>query len=178
MERSTKQSGFTLIELMISIVILAVLLGLAAPAFIELVRDNRIQTSADQFFTSLILARSEALKRNQPVVMCKSTDGENCTTADDWAGGWLTYADENADGALDSGEPVINAQQGLPGGYTLTTKGSSFTNQLTYRQDGSASGFDTFVLCDAKGDTASAKEIVINIVGRPRMTKTTDNCSP
>ncbi|PHS73913.1 GspH/FimT family pseudopilin [Porticoccus sp.] len=178
MERFTKQSGFTLIELMISIVVLAVLLGLAAPSFVELVRNNRIQTSADQFFTSLILARSEALKRNQPVVMCKSTDGENCTTANDWARGWLTYADEDADGVLDSGEPIINAQQGLSGGYTLRTKGSTFTHKLTYRQDGSASGFDTFVLCDAKGDTTSAKEVVINIVGRPRMTKTTDDCSP
>jgi type IV fimbrial biogenesis protein FimT len=178
MERFTKQRGFTLIELLISIVILAVLLGLAAPAFVELVRNNRIQTSADQFFTSLILARSEALKRNQPVVMCKSNDGENCTTANDWAQGWLTFADEDADNTLDAGEPIINAHQGLPGGYTLKTKGTNFTNRLTYRQDGSASGFDTFVLCDAKGDKASAKEIVVNIVGRPRMTKTTDDCSP
>lgn len=171
--------GFTLIELMITIVIVAVLLSLAGPSFVELVKTNRVQTSTDMFYTTLIAARSEALKRNQPVVICKSINGADCSTDTGvgWEQGWLIYADEDADNALDSGEPVITVREALPAGYTLRPNGSNFDNRLTYRQDGTVSGNGTFALCDSDGDLDRAREVIIQNTGRPRVTKTTADCN-
>jgi type IV fimbrial biogenesis protein FimT len=171
-----KNNGFTLIELMIVLVVMAILLSLAAPSFIDVIRNNRIQTTADDFFTSLVITRNEALKRNQAVVICKTGDGVNCTTAGSWEQGWLIYADVDSDGSKDAGEPVIHVNNTFPTGYTLKAAGSS--DLMAYRPDGSPSGFDTFVLCDGDEDLNRAREIIVNIVGRPRLKKTTNDCDP
>ena len=179
MNRHHEQTGFTMIELLITIVILAVLLSLAGPSFVELVKTNRIQANTDLFFTSLITARSEALKRNQPVVTCKSSNGSDCSVGSGigWEQGWLIYADEDADNTLDSGEMVITVREALPGGYTLRPNGSNFNNRLTYRQDGTASGNGTFALCDSDGDLDRAREVIIQNTGRPRVKKTAVDCN-
>jgi type IV fimbrial biogenesis protein FimT len=180
MDIKTRQNGFTLIELMITIVIVAVLLSLAGPSFVETIRTNRIQTNTDTLYTSLITARSEALKRNQHVAMCRSSDGATCASSGGWEQGWLMYADEDADNTLDAGldpEPIINVYGELLHGYTLRT-GSNFTNRVVYRQDGSSSQIDTFVLCDSEANLATAREIVVSNVGRPRLSKTTTDCTP
>jgi len=177
MDTKNLKKGFTLIELMITIVIVVVLLSLAGPAFIETIRNNRIQVSADNLFTSLIVARSEALKRNQPVVICKSTNGTACVTSGEWEQGWLTFADEDADNTLDGGEPIIKVNGALSNGLTLRT-GSNFTNRVVYRQDGTSSQVDTFVLCDTEANLEAAREVVVSSVGRPRLVKTTADCTP
>lgn len=177
MDTKNQNEGFTLIELMISIVVMAVLVAVAGPSFVDLIRNNRIQTGADNFFTALISVRSEALKRNQRVVLCKSSNGSSCSTSDGWEQGWLSFVDEDADNTLDTGEPIIHVSDGLHAGYTLSA-GGNFANYIAYKQDGTPSGFDTFVLCDPDADLSSAREILVNIVGRPRMSETTDNCSP
>ncbi len=177
MDTKTSKKGFTLIELMITIVIVAVLLSLAGPSFIETIRNNRIQTNTDTLFTSLIVARSEALKRNQPVVLCRSSNGSACATSGGWEQGWLMYADESADNTLDAGEPIISVNGALLHGLTLRT-GSNFTNRVVYRQDGTSSQVDTFVLCDSEANLTRAREVVVSNVGRPRLVKTTDDCTP
>ncbi len=179
MNRHQTQTGFTMIELLVTIVIGAVLLSLAGPSFVELVKTNRIQANTDLFFTSLITARSEALKRNQPVVTCKSGNGSGCSVDSGigWEQGWLIYADENADNTLDSGEPIITVREALPAGYTLRPNGSNFNNRLTYRQDGTVSGNGTFALCDSDGDLDRAREVIIQNAGRPRVSKTAVDCN-
>lgn len=165
--------GFTIIELMITIAILAVLVAAVAPSFMEIIRMNRLQTQSNALFTSLMLARSEAVKRNYPVVVCKSADGADCTGAGNWEQGWLVFPDKDRDNTLDADEPVIRAVGALSGGNTLRT-GANYANRVTYRPDATASQADSFRLCGANAVDEEARQIVVSLTGRPRMQKGLD----
>jgi len=167
-----KARGFTIIELMIAIAILAVLITVVAPSFIEVIENNRIQTQTENMFRSLSLARSEAIKRNQSAVICKSSSGTSCTTSGNWEQGWLIYADEDGDGTLDTGEDVLHTFGALPSGYTLRT--NAYDNKATYRSDGTISQQGSFFVCDPDGETDKGRKITISSTGRPRTQKGLD----
>ena len=115
--------GFTLIELMIVLTIVGVILALSGPSMVQLMQKNRLQTAADNFYGTLVLARSEAIKRNQPVVICKSSNGTACVTSGNWEQGWLSFTDQDADAVLDVGEPILRVYEGLQNGDTLRVTG-------------------------------------------------------
>lgn len=164
--RSIRNRGFTLIEMMVTVAILAILIAAVTPSFRGLLRDNQAATQANALVTSLMLARSEAIKRNAPVVMCRSNTGTSCAGSD-WADGWILWADTNGDAAIDSGE-IVQVQEDLAGNFTLTATGSSFT----YRPDGSVSGdADSFELLPPDGDADYGRCVAVDVTGRPNVTK-------
>lgn len=166
-----------MLELLIALLLLAVVLNLAAPGFRQLLERNAVQTSADCFFTALMLTRSEALKRNQVAILCKSNDGASCTSSGNWEQGWLVFADVDADSAADPNE-ILRVERGLRDGRTLRVASGIFSDTVSYRTDGTASGTGTFVLCGSKQDLESAREIEVNITGRPRLQTSTTDCTP
>lgn len=174
---NNKVSGITLLELLIALLLMAVVLNLAVPGFRQLLDRNALQTAADRFFTSLMLTRSEALKRNQVAVICKSSDGASCATAGNWEQGWLVYVDVDADSAVDPNE-IVRVDDGLRNGRTLRIASGAFDNTVSYRTDGTASGTGTFVMCSANQDLVSAREVEVNLTGRPRLTVSTTDCTP
>ena len=156
-------SGFTLVELLVALAVLAILTGLAAPSFIATVRDNRLVTQTNEFIGALHLARSEAVKRNQDVVVCKSSDGSTCNDSLSWADGWLVLADNGAlvlrvGPALD-GENTIYASDGLENSVTFSRRGMA-----------SVEG-GTWAFCDVRGDE-SAHAVTLKPSGRPKIAKT------
>lgn len=87
------QQGFTLIELMVTIVILAIVLGIAIPSFSNILLSNRIDTGAQELYGSLQIARSEAVKRRGPVQVCRAkADFSGCNAGEDWSDGWVMVA--------------------------------------------------------------------------------------
>jgi type IV fimbrial biogenesis protein FimT len=92
--------GFTLLELMAAIAVLAVLLAIGVPSFTDMLRNNRVTTSTNNVVTAISMARSEALKRGMPVTLCSANDaGTACRgdAATDWsAGGYLLFTDRVA----------------------------------------------------------------------------------
>jgi len=82
-----KQSGFTLIELMVVISILAILLGIGVPSFRATIEGNRITTVANDLVGALQFARSEAVKRGTNVTLCSSSDQATCSGG--WVNGWV-----------------------------------------------------------------------------------------
>ena len=174
------QMGFTLIEMMIVLLIAGVVLALSGPSMARLLQKNRLQSAAGNFYGDLMLARSEAIKRNQPVVLCKSSSGTACVVAGNWEQGWMSFVDQDADGALDVGEPILHVAKALNNGDTLRATGTAFDDQLIYRTDGSSSGIagnETFVFCDADKELINAREILVTLTGRPRrQMKTTGTC--
>lgn len=84
------QKGFSLIELMVTLAVLAIVLGLAAPSFSSMVRDNRALSLGSELQGTLQFARSEAVKRRQSVIVCRrNAAGTDCENGADWSGGWL-----------------------------------------------------------------------------------------
>lgn len=81
--------GFTLIELMVAIMVLAILLGVAVPSFRDAALGSRLTAYANDFVASAQIARSEAIKRNADVLLCASEDGEECGTDAGWEVGWI-----------------------------------------------------------------------------------------
>lgn len=171
MDRRTR--GFTLFEMIVALAVLTVLIAALAPSFRGLLQDNQAAVHAETLMTSLTLARSEAIKRDVRVTLCKSADGASCATAGDWAQGWLVFVDRDSDGVLDTGEDLLQVQGGLAGKFTVNNTNAD--NWYAYRPDGSAASSGglvtgTFRVCPPPGGDASrARRVVTNITGRPQI---------
>jgi type IV fimbrial biogenesis protein FimT len=178
-QRRFGNNGFTLIELMITLIILSVLLGLAAPAFVSVIRENQVRTQASKIMSSLNLARTTSAKENVPVVMCASADSSTCSGDEaDFLSGWLVYADRDRNGSLTSlATELVRTYEGLPNNYVLVFDNDSAA--ITYFPDGSTSGEETIVTCPPDRDNARAWSVIIGAVGGPRMRRPDGglNCS-
>lgn len=104
-------SGFTAIELMVAVSIMAILIALAGPSFIALMETWRVRNATESLRSSLILARSEAIKRGGRIAIQKIPNNTNgCTSATgnrDWDCGWIICQDTNNNGTCNASEPVL-----------------------------------------------------------------------
>ena len=155
--------GFTLLELMVTIAILAIVAGIGVPSFIRTIENNRVQTAANNFFLSIIQARNEAVKRNAQVVLCKSDDGTGCVTSGDWEQGWIGFVSE--DTTLDSGEPIFAVYDSLPNNATLRAVNGS-DDTFVILSNGSTGFSEVFNVC-IDADTGRGRTIDISVTGRP-----------
>lgn len=163
-----KQHGVTLIELIVSLSIAAVLAATAAPSFSEMLKNNIRRSNVDNFWHAIFLARSEAIKRNSVVVLCKRSSNGACNNSDgNWASGWMVFdnLDHDEPAQLDPGEPVLRL-------YDASTQISVISNRKTFAfrpvAQGAVNG--TIVFCDSRGSSA-ARAIIISHTGRPRQSK-------
>jgi type IV fimbrial biogenesis protein FimT len=164
--------GFTLIELIVTVAIAAVLAGLAAPSFKQLTTNNRLKSHATALHTSLLLARSEAIKRKSRVVLCKSSDGATCVTAGGWQQGWIVFSDANDNASPDAGELFIQKVASLSGDFVLKGDGN-LADYVSYSSTGAPklSASDTFQtgafsLCQLGVSGGNARQIEIFATGR------------
>ena len=175
------QNGFTLLELLVTIAITAIIVALAAPSFTDVFDDNVLLTQTNQFATAINVARSEAVKRNGRVLICKRT-GNQCATsnATNWEDGWIIFADADNDNAVDSGEE-ISMLDPLRTGYTLRPNNN--TNWLAFSANGKTSNNIAatftgviFRVCSPDQDTTSARSLDMNVVGRTQILKGVTAC--
>ena len=169
---SAQQAGFTLIELMIVIVLVAIFVTVGVPSFQNLVSDNRLSTQANRLVSSLQLARSEALKLRQPVSICRSTNGAACAGAGNWETGWLVFVDTANFGVVDAGETIIQSDGGLNGSNTLRGNAAPFNNFVNYLPSGlQSAAAGSFSLCDGNNpDITKARQISVSSTGRVQTT--------
>lgn len=173
---ATRVGGFTLVELLIMLALVAIIGSLATGSLGRLEHTLRLRTATDEFLGSLRLARSEALKRNVRVTMCRSASGETCAQEGGWHQGWIVFEDADNDAAVGPGEPVIRHFQALPADWRLT--GNDLVEQyISYAPNGrtrtitNAFQAGTVTLCRV-GGAAAARQVVINNSGRVRAVAT------
>lgn len=98
-----RQNGFTLVELMITIVVVSVLLTTAIPSFMQFVKNNRTTGQANSFVVSTHMARNEAVKRGAGTTLCAANANlDGCSGSNDWSTGWIVFSDLNRDGAINT----------------------------------------------------------------------------
>lgn len=180
-------SGFTLLELIVTISIAGILMAMAIPSFKDMIRNSRLTTYANEMVTSLNLARSEAVKRGVTVTVRKNTSASGCTTSYWNNCGWNVFVDDGAgtavnkdNGTLDTGEQVLRSYPVLPATYTLAGTSPSFVNYISYQADGTSNTNGSFVICDNSDNDElpqpyTSKLIIISKVGRIRMARDSNN---
>ena len=170
--------GFTLIELMVTLTILAVLTVVAAPSFNDALLSNRLAGVSNSFIASAQLARSEAIKRNSTVRLCRSATGTSCATAGTWQQGWIVFHDVNNDGVVDAGEPILQVQQAAPADYHFTTTSTGTSYSLKFQAVGGTADSASLLLCRAAPAGRQERVIAVSATGRTSVTTTrTGTCA-
>jgi len=167
--------GFTVLELLIAVALVAIMAAIAAPGMVEFIRSNRLSTAARQLDADVVLARREAIKRNLRVLVCPvgTTAGHCGSGATTWAQGWLVCYDADQDNDCDAtatGNPNPIKQHGaLDKTLTLTgpasvarfnangTQGAAGAGSLTFTTRGEWTGSKSYVeTISATGNVAFA----------------------
>ena len=156
--RVRRGRGFTLIELMVTIAILAIVLGLAVPGLQDFVRRNRLAAATNNMVSSLALARSEAVRRATQVTVASA----------DWDAGWQVFVDTGTVGdPSDAGDTVLRVFQPNASGAAAITPDANFSSYISYLPSGvsvgnGGAGSGDFELCIE----GNARVISINNTGR------------
>ena len=163
MQRLTR--GFTLYEILITLLLMALLAGLGLPELGKLVARNRISTEVNALFHAIHLARKESIMRRQVVSICPSNDGTRCAPGGDWSRGWIMFNNRDRDEPpqIDAGEPVLQVH-GVGEDVRITANRRGFTLRATQKR--ATNG--TIVVCDAASRVAP-KALVVSYTGRPRV---------
>jgi type IV fimbrial biogenesis protein FimT len=177
--------GFTMIELMVTLSVAAILITLVVPNMREFIRNNRLTSAANDALRGIQQARSEAVKRQQGnVVMCATADAEaadaaiTCSYGD--FTGWFVFSDLNNNGQRDGAEAVILKSAAHPAVTVQSDNGGIFCFMPTGFEDVNCGGnakTQNIVLCDQRGITAignrsTARALLITPTGRARVTST------
>lgn len=121
--------GFTMIELLVVMVVMAILASLAMPNFGAMMASNRVRGAASELAAEISAARFEAIKQHRRVVVER--------TGTTWKDGWRLYVDTNGNSTLDGGEQVIKVSQALSDStLKICTLGTDFANAIVFRGDG------------------------------------------
>lgn len=188
-KQSAKNSGFTLIELIVTVSLAGILMAVAIPSFVEAIKSNRLTTQTNEFMAALNLARSEAIKRGVQVTIQRKG-----STSGAWEEGWRMFVDSdanetfsddadanlcetNADGSP-SEDCLLKTYPALTG-VTLRTEGTStYKDYAAYAASGlgqNGTG-ETFRLCHG-ADISLSREIILISTGRARVSVgTADSC--
>lgn len=168
-----KQSGFTLMEVLFTMMVAGILVGMAVPSFKTSVQNNRLVTQANDLLSMLLYARSEAIITNDNVTLCASNNTNTATpscSGTNWANGWLVCQEAtNGNTGCASGYIVLRVEAALTGGNTLTnTAGLSKVTFSPATGGLTTNASLTFGICDSRG-VSYGRAIYVYSAGQARV---------
>ena len=166
--------GFTLIELMVTIAVAAVLMMIAAPSFIAFQRNAELTSTTNTLIAAINTARGEAMKRGA-YAMVVPKDGSQ------WSSGWIVFVDKDLSMGFDASKDDVVLEQPAPSGY-ITISGNGIAagaapyvlyNGSGYSRDKSGA-FGALTFSIARNDVATGqadeqtRRIIVAATGRTR----------
>ncbi|AEG92621.1 type 4 fimbrial pilin-like protein [Ramlibacter tataouinensis TTB310] len=163
-------------EMLTTLTVAAVTVAVAIPSFRSVADARKLDGAAMAMFSTLSLARSEAIKRNAPVVLCKSADGMVCAGSGGWEQGWITFHDGNNNALVDHGETVIQKAHAVGSGIRFSgnlqvARYISFSALGAPRTVSGAFQAGTLTACQRRDGAANAKQVILSATGRARLSK-------
>jgi type IV fimbrial biogenesis protein FimT len=163
------QQGFTLVELVVTLALAAILTTLAIPSFSEVLRQWRRDSATRELTTSLQLARSESIKSSRQIVVCPSTDGASCADCTEWNTGWIVFVDDSTsppNGAYDANERILKVVTAPSGIESIES--SDEVESMQFLPNGLMGSATTTLTITPSGATSDTKvdEITVSRVGR------------
>ncbi len=153
-----KKRGFSLIELMVTLAVAAILLAVAVPNMRSFIQNNKAAATSNQLLSALNFARSKAVHFGRGMTLCSSTDATTCSASTNWATGWVM---------LDSSNNVVQIWPALTGTSTLTSTQTS----VTYNGLGGVSAATTFTLVIPGCTGNLGRTVKLTATGRSEVTK-------
>lgn len=172
--------GFTLLELMVTLSIAAVLVAIAAPNLRNIIRNGELAATANDVIHSLQLARTEAIKRQRPVVWCASTNPLAAlpTCAIGAPVGWIVFQDNVGNQQTAAGDPIIERHDFVSADITIRGDGSGVQSYTALGFAAPPAGAfvptRNVVFCDSRGNvpigtSSTARALFIAATGRARV---------
>lgn len=166
------QIGFTLLELLVTLVILVIGLSLAVPALQDYLLNMRQRAAVTALQSDLQFARGQAVHRNTHVVACPRATGSRCLDRPEWELGWLVFEDRNGDREHQPAEALLRDAGPVE---HLDVRSAAARGRLRFLPSGAAPGSNaTITFCDRRGATR-ARALVLSNTGRVRRVAPPDN---
>ena len=163
----TAARGLTLVELAVTLAVVAILISVALPSFTSLIQNNRVLGEVNSFVSDLQYARSEAIKEGIPVSVCASSNGSTCLGANTWSSGWIVFPDAAGSGSIAAGVSPLRVRQAMTGGDSFAATPSS--THFTFSRDGFALNLATtgvtIVLHTSPLNSAATRCVALTLVG-------------
>ncbi|WP_019027169.1 GspH/FimT family pseudopilin [Colwellia piezophila] len=155
--------GFNLLEVLITISIVGILASVALPSFLESIKSTNMSNLANDMHRSIVVARSEAIKRGVNVTVCTSNpDKTDCSNAGSWEGGWIVREVT----AVADFDPVISIYAPFDSNYSLHGTTTAYKSNVVFSAAGEAIASGDMVLCYKNEVDAQTRTIVINRFGK------------
>lgn len=137
---------------MVVVALLAILAALAVPSFNSFLARSAVDAAADALASDFRFARTEALKRTNLVIVCRSSTGEACSEAGGaWRDGWMVFVDADDDGDYTNGETILRVQHALAGVSSIADVPARASSKFKYQPTGWARGAQQKFFIDPTG---------------------------
>lgn len=155
-------AGFTLLELMVTLVVMAIFAGMAAPSLGSLVQNNRLEAEQMEFMAALSTARSEAVKRGVPVMV---TANSPTTTGNEYGNGWSIWYDSNNDDVYQPATETIKVRQAISGDLKLASSVTQISFLPSgfsgYRNGNGQMASVVFTVCDSRQNVVGGQITIL-----------------